>query len=33
VTRNQPLDVAQLKGPMDKVEAACKACHTEFRNH
>ena len=33
VTRSQPLDVAQLKGPMDKVEAACKACHTEFRNH
>ena len=21
------------KAPMDKVEAACKACHTEFRNH
>ncbi|MDU9404736.1 cytochrome c [Pseudomonas sp. zfem004] len=33
VTRSQPLDAAQLKGPMDKVEAACKACHTEFRNH
>lgn len=32
-TRGQPLDAAQLKGPMDKVEAACKACHTEFRNH
>jgi cytochrome c556 len=33
VTRGQPLDAAQLKGPMGKVEAACKACHTEFRNH
>ncbi len=33
VTRSQPLEAAQLKGPMDKVEAACKACHTEFRNH
>ncbi|MDY7072316.1 Cytochrome c' [Pseudomonas hunanensis] len=33
VTRNQPLDAAQLKAPMDKVEAACKACHSEFRNH
>jgi cytochrome c556 len=33
VTRTQPLDAAQLKAPMDKVEAACKACHTEFRNH
>ncbi|HGY9623708.1 cytochrome c [Pseudomonas juntendi] len=32
-TREQPLDVARLKAPMDKVEAACKACHTEFRNH
>ena len=32
-TRNQPLDAAQLKAPMDKVEAACKACHSEFRNH
>ncbi|WMW06635.1 c-type cytochrome [Pseudomonas entomophila] len=33
VTRTQPLDVAQMKAPMDKVEAACKACHNEFRNH
>ncbi|MNO64760.1 Cytochrome c' precursor [compost metagenome] len=33
VTRAQPLAMAQLQGPMDKVEAACKACHTEFRNH
>jgi len=33
VTRKQPLDAAMLKAPMDKVEAACKACHTEFRNH
>ncbi|HCV37268.1 MAG TPA: cytochrome C, partial [Pseudomonas sp.] len=33
VTRTQPLDAAQLKAPMDKVEAACKACHSEFRNH
>ncbi|MDF0733919.1 cytochrome c [Pseudomonas entomophila] len=33
VTRAQPLEAAQLKAPMDKVEAACKACHTEFRNH
>ena len=32
-TRTQPLQAAQLKAPMDKVEAACKACHTEFRNH
>ncbi|EKT4523966.1 cytochrome c [Pseudomonas putida] len=32
-TREQPLDGARLKAPMDKVEAACKACHTEFRNH
>ncbi|PYB78640.1 MULTISPECIES: cytochrome c [Pseudomonas] len=33
VTRNPPLDAAQMKAPMDKVEAACKACHSEFRNH
>jgi cytochrome c556 len=33
VTRNPPLDVSQMKAPMDKVEAACKACHSEFRNH
>lgn len=33
VTRDQPLEVTALKAPMDKVEAACKACHTEFRNH
>ncbi|MEB6590127.1 cytochrome c [Pseudomonas asiatica] len=33
VTRGQPLDAAQLKAPMDRVEAACKACHSEFRNH
>ncbi|MGY4525353.1 c-type cytochrome [Pseudomonas sp. TE21394] len=33
VTRGQPLDAARLKAPMDKVEAACKACHSEFRNH
>ncbi|MBK5002804.1 cytochrome c [Pseudomonas sp. S31] len=32
-SRVQPLAPAQLKGPMDKVEAACKACHSEFRNH
>ncbi|HDS1816457.1 Cytochrome c' precursor [compost metagenome] len=32
-TRGQSPDAARLKGPMDKVEAACKACHTEFRNH
>ncbi|CAM3665077.1 Cytochrome c' [Pseudomonas reidholzensis] len=32
-TRSQPLDAASLKAPMDKVEAACKACHSEFRNH
>ncbi len=33
VTRTQPLQAAALQAPMDKVEAACKACHTEFRNH
>ncbi|MDR6712683.1 cytochrome c556 [Pseudomonas hunanensis] len=33
VSRNQPLEAQQLQVPMDKVEAACKACHTEFRNH
>ena len=33
VSRSQPLDAARLKAPMDKVEAACKACHTEVRNH
>ncbi|MDF9753784.1 cytochrome c556 [Pseudomonas sp. TE6288] len=33
VTRNPPLDAAQMKAPMDRVEAACKACHSEFRNH
>lgn len=33
VSGEQPLDAAELKAPMDKVEAACKACHTEFRNH
>ncbi|UVL56783.1 cytochrome c [Pseudomonas sp. B21-035] len=33
VTRTQPLKAADLAEPMDKVEAACKACHTEFRNH
>ncbi|QBF24828.1 cytochrome c [Pseudomonas tructae] len=33
VTRGQPLKAADLAAPMDKVEAACKACHTEFRNH
>ncbi|PWB32165.1 cytochrome C [Pseudomonas sp. SDI] len=33
VTRSQPLNAADLGAPMDKVEAACKACHTEFRNH
>ncbi|HGM5581657.1 TPA: cytochrome c [Pseudomonas putida] len=32
-TRHPPLDSAGLKAPMDRVEAACKACHTEFRNH
>lgn len=29
----QPLNAEALKAPMDRVEAACKACHTEFRNH
>ncbi|MGH8379549.1 c-type cytochrome [Pseudomonas sp.] len=33
VTRTQPLQAADLAAPTDKVEAACKACHTEFRNH
>ncbi|WP_313646148.1 cytochrome c [Pseudomonas sp.] len=33
VTRAQPLQAAQLQAPMNKVEAACKACHNEFRNH
>ncbi len=33
VTRTQPLEAAQLKAPMDSVEAACRACHSEFRNH
>ncbi|MCW2268523.1 Cytochrome c' precursor [compost metagenome] len=33
VTRAQPLQAAELAAPMNKVEAACKACHTEFRNH
>ncbi|PSS57618.1 cytochrome c [Pseudomonas sp. BBP2017] len=33
VTRTQPLKAADLATPTDKVEAACKACHTEFRNH
>ena len=33
VTRNPSLDATQMKAPMDKVEAACKACHSEFRNH
>ncbi|MFB4392447.1 MULTISPECIES: c-type cytochrome [unclassified Pseudomonas] len=33
VTRTQPLDATQLKAPMDRVEGACKACHSEFRNH
>ncbi|MFK0086171.1 c-type cytochrome [Pseudomonas sp. NPDC090755] len=33
VTRTQPLKAAALQAPTDKVEAACKACHTEFRNH
>ncbi|MDD2060048.1 cytochrome c [Pseudomonas sp. GD03860] len=33
VTRTQPLQAAELAAPMNKVEAACKACHTEFRNH
>ncbi|MCY1428478.1 cytochrome c [Pseudomonas alkylphenolica] len=33
VTRNQPLKATDLAAPTDKVEAACKACHTEFRNH
>lgn len=33
VTRTQPLKAADLAVPTDKVEAACKACHTEFRNH
>ena len=33
VSRAQPLQAEQMQAPMDKVEAACKACHTEFRNH
>jgi len=33
VTRTQPLKATELAAPTDKVEAACKACHTEFRNH
>ncbi|WP_191830675.1 MULTISPECIES: c-type cytochrome [Pseudomonas] len=33
VTRSQPLKATDLAAPTDKVEAACKACHTEFRNH
>ncbi|MFK8332138.1 c-type cytochrome [Pseudomonas sp. BJa5] len=33
VTRTQPLKAVALQAPTDKVEAACKACHTEFRNH
>jgi len=33
VIRTQPLEAAQLKAPMDSVEAACRACHSEFRNH
>lgn len=33
VTRTQPLKAVELTAPMNKVEAACKACHTEFRNH
>lgn len=33
VTREQPLLASEMKAPMDKVEAACKACHREFRNH
>lgn len=33
VTRHQPLTPAELAAPMQKVEQACKACHTEFRNH
>jgi len=32
-TRTQPLEPAAVAAPMGKVEAACKACHTEFRNH
>ncbi|WJM97940.1 cytochrome c [Pseudomonas defluvii] len=33
VTRPQPLTPTELAAPMQKVEQACKACHTEFRNH
>ncbi|PAV68064.1 hypothetical protein WR25_17934 [Diploscapter pachys] len=33
VTRNPSLDATQMKAPMDKVEAACKACHSEFLVH
>lgn len=29
-TRTQPLKAAALTVPMNKVEAACKACHTSF---
>lgn len=32
-TRQPSLDAAQLRAPMDKVESACRACHSEFRNH
>ncbi|MDR0279156.1 MAG: cytochrome c [Paucimonas sp.] len=32
-SKAQPLQAETVQGPMDKVEAACKACHTEFRNH
>lgn len=33
VTRTAPLEAQALAAPMARVEAACKACHTEFRNH
>ncbi|MBA1202937.1 cytochrome c [Pseudomonas capeferrum] len=33
VTRDEALESARLKEPMDTVEAACTACHKEFRTH
>ncbi|AIR88370.1 c-type cytochrome [Pseudomonas cremoricolorata] len=32
-TRQQAVQPASLQAPMNAVEAACKACHQEFRNH
>ncbi|MBJ9974889.1 cytochrome c [Pseudomonas sp. S75] len=33
VTAASPLDKGALKPPMDRVEAACQACHAQFRTH